>query len=271
MKLEDLKFQPPMILLAGDYGSGKTAFSLTVGSRGYIIDVDNGLRTGMTLKDKFSEARRQVEVKPCWEEKTERAVAWGKVKETLKTVVQLVRAGKFDYDVLILDCFTTLCDLCMRQMLQSSGILGKNPQIQHWGLMNMELMNVLWSLKSLDITVVMLAHTRNLETDSGMKACLAIPGKALPPLIPPFFDEVWRIQSRRASQGKFIRTLQTMSSPEFSAKTRFNVEDKTLVDDGLPEILKRMGFPLNKDKEDVNVVKDVEVVSENQVTLKKEK
>ena len=60
---EDKNHPPPKILIYGDVGCGKTVLALTLGEGAQILDCDMGLRSGFSLQDDFTDARRAVDVK----------------------------------------------------------------------------------------------------------------------------------------------------------------------------------------------------------------
>jgi len=251
MKLSELPMHPPKILLCGDPGSGKTALALTLGKSARVIDLDNGLRTGLTLKDKFESARREVDVRPCWEENPEKAIAFSKARSFISALATECATKTQTCRALVVDSLTTLAEFAMRNVLAANGKLGKPPEIQHWGLSFLDLENVFVALRSLPIVVVVVAHLQRTEEDGVTKSCILMSGQKMPYKIPAYFDEVWVMKTKRVEQGKTKYLIQTKSSTTFSARSRSNLEDNLDADLGLPEILKLMGYDITKGATDV--------------------
>ena len=62
MKAKDLKDlnEPPKILLHGDSSNGKTALISQL-SNAYLMDLDGGMLTALSLKDNFTKYRHEIE------------------------------------------------------------------------------------------------------------------------------------------------------------------------------------------------------------------
>jgi len=252
-KLSELGARPPKIMVMGDFGTGKTALALTLGRHAKVFDFDDGLRTGLSLKDKFLESRKNVEVVSLLESDPKEATAFMKFQSYIGGIVSECRAGTFGYRAVVVDGYTNLLDAAVRNTLKIHGKLGRSPEIQQWGAAFIDVDNVLFALKTLPLVVVLLCHTRRVfDSDGGVVGVeLATPGKNLPQKVPSFFDEVWRLD---VSAGKYV--IQTQASFECKCRSRSCVPDKTSVDLGLPEIMRQwMGYDIDKEvkKEEVKM------------------
>jgi len=244
MKVSEIKLNPPKILLIGDFGTGKTALALTVGGIGQVLDLDNGLRTAMTLEDQWTKRRQDVDVKICWETDPIRALAFNKAKSYILDITNQCRSGKYPFRCLIVDSYSRLAESAVRHVMASHGGADAQPQIQHWGMAFRELENLLIHLRSLPISVIMIAHTMLTEVGGSHVYQISTPGKKLPEKIPTNFDEVWYLQV--VGKDFVIRTRRNVSMP---ARSRANLADKTLANEGMIEIFRKIGFDIEKGAE----------------------
>jgi DNA polymerase III delta prime subunit len=241
MKVSDIKNSPPHILLYGRPGTGKTLLSLTLGEHAQVIDMDGGLRSGVTHKDKFTEHRMKVDVIQCLEDDPQRAVAFSKAKLSIDNIVTQCRNGTYPYKALILDNLTCLADFAMRNVLGAGGA-GNPPQIQHYGMAFIQIQQVMLSLRFLPIVVVLCAHDQRDTIDKEDVREVAVQGKNLPAKITSFFDEVLytKIIPGQGTSNQFV--LQAQSSAAVTARSRGSLKDNTPQDLGLPKILELIGF-----------------------------
>ena len=248
MKVKDSagKMNPPKILIYGDAGSGKTAFATTLGGRLEIIDIDQGIRTALMLKDKWTDERGEVELKTAYENDPSKAIAFDLVESYVNTAVGECMVRKFPFRALCVDSWTTLAEMAVRKVLAQNNMLGKNPQIQHWGMAFTLLEGLLLKLRSLPIVVVLTAHIQRLEEDGVSKVVIATPGQKLPAKVPAYFDEIWRLKTRNAAGGKKEFIIQTISSESVMARSRGCLVDGTSVDLGLVEVLRRIGYDIDE-------------------------
>ncbi len=239
--LNKLKLHAPKILLMGQFGTGKTLWATTLGSKCLVLDLDNGLRSALTFKDKHFNERQLIDVKTCWEEDANRATAFSKFASYLKSIGEECRQNKFERQALIIDGYTSLADFSVRDVLARNGLLGKAPQIQHWGLAFIQIEQVLMELRSLPIVVVMIAHIRRVEVKEETKYEIASPGQKLPDKIPPYFDEVWvtEIKGSGSNQKYVCKTKGTSVVP---CRTRGNIGDNLDMNRDLGFFVEELGF-----------------------------
>lgn len=249
MKLKDLPLHPPKILLTGDPGAGKTGLALTLGKHARIIDLDNGLRVGLSLKDKFYEARNEVDVYACWEDNPKKAFAFQKARSYIESLGGELSSGKSEVRALVVDSLTTLGEFCLRYVLSNANRLGKSPERQEWGIRDIELQNLFVAIRALPIVVVLTAHLQRSIEDDVTKCTLSLPGTKFPPRIPAYFDEIWVQQVRLLGGDKREYRLLTQSTSTLTARSRDNLPDGTDVNLGLPEILRRIGYDIEKPRD----------------------
>lgn len=257
MKLEELKLGPPRVLMYGEVGSGKTAFALTVGERGFVCDFDNGLRSGLSIKDKFSEARRKVEVRQFLEENPEtKATAWLAFKSFVRSLPQAIAEKRFTQKVLVIDSLTVMMDCALRFVLANhGGSLGRAPQIQEWGLSYTEVKNVLAALMALPLAIVLIAHDQfktyrvygeGSDTEDLLRISLAVTGKNTDKELFRFFDEIWYCRGVPIEKGGTRFVFQTNPTGSITARSRSSLPPVVDMSLGLPEVFKLMGFNLGE-------------------------
>lgn len=243
MKVSDIQESPPSILLWGPPGTGKTALALTLGERAEVVDLDDGLKTGSTLKDKFYDARRSVTVNQFIEkEPHKRATIFQKAKEHIYGIATQINQNKYPFDALIVDSLSALADSAVRQIMGNSGDPGATPQIQHWGLAFNEVKNVMGVIRSIStkIPVVVIGHDQEGKEEGKIE--LALSGKKLPGQIIRYFDEVLYMRVKAEGGGKFKYVVQTKNDSRVECRSRANLENMTDTSEGMWDLIKKMGY-----------------------------
>ncbi len=246
-KLSTLELHPPKILLMGTFGTGKTLLATSVGKRGRILDLNNGLLSARTFKDDHTKTRGEIDVKTCWEQDPFKALAFEKVRSYVESMREECYREKNDYDTLIIDGYTDLAEFAVRNVMDANGMIGKNPQIQHWGLAFQKIKWVLTVLKSLPINLIVIAHTRRVEDEGVSTYELATPGTKLPAEVPTYFDEIWFMQVK-GSGAKREFVVRTQPTSLFPAKTRTQVPDNQLASLGMNHFLKQIQVSAEESK-----------------------
>ena len=246
--LKDMKIdvRGPKIISYGRPGSGKSAFWLTLGAGSIYLDCDCGWRTGLTLKDRWSDSRGLVELKECWETDGSKATAFSKTASYIQAIVAGVKDKSCKARVVVLDSFTSLAEAAMRDVLYTNGKLGTNPEIQHWSMMYNRIEQVLMNLKSLPLAVVLIMHQEIHEIDGVDTITLACPGQKLAPRITPYFDEILYSRVKNGAGGKNEYVIQSKSTASLPVRSRNNVPEGYNTNDGAVRLLKDyMGYDVS--------------------------
>lgn len=258
MKISEATDQPLKIILHSPSGRGKTALATTLGECAQIIDIDLGTETARKFQDQFSGVRGKVDWLPCPEPAPlQAAVAFSKAKDYIIAISNAIFQKKWPFKVLIVDSFTSAADGAIRYVMHNNGRLNRPAIVPRgkdmgggisqpeWGLMITELENFVLLLRGLPCHVVMIAHTVPVKDQNDfVRQEISIPTQKLPPRIPGYFDEIWYIDYEEKGGGVRDRVLRTVEQPQFIAKSRAGLPDKTDVNLGLPEIFKRLGRSL---------------------------
>lgn len=257
MKLGEMTLaRPPNILLYGPVGCGKTALALTLGERAQIADMDDGLKTGLSLKDSMYNMRTQVDVRQFLETNLPKtAVAFRGFKSFVYGLPADIQAKRWPFQALIIDSLTTWADAATKYIMSNGGRIDDAPEIQHWGLSFNEITNVLGVIRTLPVPVILIAHEQVKSIGKGLNAEekleIAVSGKNLPSKITRYFDEVWYMKAKPAGAGKMQYVVQTVSDDKKIARSRGCLPDNTDTSCGMWELLKRVGYVPPEVKNDV--------------------
>lgn len=235
--------KPPRIMIYGPPGSGKTAFTMTGGAKVKYLDIDGGVRTGLFLKDKWSDQRELCfdNVTDCTEPSAKQAVAFRKVKALVESYAENKDAQK-ERPILVIDSLTTLLEYCMRYVLDTNGILNKNPRKSDWGQRDTETKQLLINLKAVDACIILIAHEISEEADGTIVINPAMTGQKLPPFILSQFDEILYARLLKKEGNVTEYTIWSKPTASLRLRSRSCLPTTYNMDDGLLPFLAQMGF-----------------------------
>jgi hypothetical protein len=237
--LEDYKEKKPIkMLLMGDTGTAKTGSLASLANAGYklhILDYDNGLDILSTTVKK--ECLKNVEYETLTEKKK---VVNGEVlpafspKAFSKGLALLTEwANKYTSleDVIVIDSLTFMSDAALEFVQAGTGHLGRQPEIQEWGIAMSKIEDVLAILYSEDVqcNVIINSHIKYIQDESTgiMKAQINTLGTKLPPKVGRYFNHMLLAQmqgSKRILKTKATAIMGLKSPNPQKVKDSYDVE-----------------------------------------------
>lgn len=242
MQLTNDNITPPSIFLWGQFGQGKTAFVETGGASVQLADLDNGAKTGLNLKDKWLEERKKIDWLPFLDKPGE-VNAWRDIKAHITSIPAKIAAKQYPYRVFVIDSFTTFCEQAFKFVLRNNNNLWGNPTQPQWGMMMIEVKQLMHVVRSLPICKIVIAHEQEETVGEMIQLKPKVPGKALYPEIPPLFDEILYAKKVNLAGDKSEFRIHTKSTSYYPARSRYNIDNFNM-DLGLKELLKLMSYEI---------------------------
>lgn len=257
MKVSELRALPIKLLIYSRAGLGKTALALTLGEKCLYLDMDDNMEVAFGLDDEFKDARLSVEVEQFIDTDHTKAVAFMKLRQRIIKISNDCRKGAFEYDFVVVDSLTSLALAAQHQCMVNASKTGQNPQIQHWGSILNEILQIVTMIRSLPVVVLVLAHETTFTADDVSIIQIAISGQKLPGQITRMFNEIWYLRAKAdggGAQTLYIQTVPTSSITCRSGRglptgTHYAMIDKKGLPVGSVGMKELLGMIDRKDKE----------------------
>ena len=259
-KLSDYKLKPPRLLFYGNPGTGKTALALSGGDRVMALDVDGGMRTGLTFKDKFYADRLNVEVKDCDETDPERPTSYAKVRSYITSFAREARAGKATAKILVIDSWTSVCVAAKTKVAADNGRVGQRLFQNHWGFVIGDLEALVTIIKTIPAVVIVTAHKMFVNEEDQpdiAKGTVMCYGKKLPSVLVGAFDEVWHTKVKELPQDRVDIAIESQPSPAQMTRSRMQLPKDSRASEGLVALLMKIGHNVDTGEDFIPGAKDV--------------
>ena len=214
MKVSELAAMPPKLLIYSRAGLGKSALAMTLGEDCLYHDLDDNMEVAFGLRDDFYTDRQCVEVKQFLDDDPKAPIAFKRFKAAVYSVSDMCRKGTFPYKYYVVDSLTSLAMAAQHMVMANNSKAGENPQIQHWGILLNEILNIVTAIRALPVCVIVLAHETTFVSDDQNVVQIAISGQKLPGQITRQFSEIWYLRAKPSgagSQDLFIQSVPTSS------------------------------------------------------------
>ncbi len=213
MKVADLIKQnkPPNLLIGGSAGSGKTCL-VAQAAKGYLMDFDGHMKNVVTVNDKFTVLRNQIEfdmfvdeVKITDGKPSLASSKYLEAKAKLLSISQLCIDKKWPFDALIIDTITGLCRAIQLHIMACAGNPFKKPRIQDFGSFICELESILTIMRAIPVLKITTAHEMVIFGSQDQQITTRLMSATKPHganKLAWLFDQVLMAKKRFRGQGK---------------------------------------------------------------------
>lgn len=213
--------------IAGDFGTGKSAFAASCPTPGFVFDFDDGIQL---YRDKDFD----------YESYSLSASGWVKFEKDLREVKKDVEKGK--YQTVIIDSTTSMTDIAMERALQldpkRSSTDGPLWNV-HYQLVKNLMEGKLRQIITLPCNVIVIAHLKIIQ-DQETGAIISIEPLLtgqLSTIIPGYFGEVYLAFTKQVAAKKSggkaetVYYLRTIPRGHYKARSRLSGIERLLPDE----------------------------------------
>lgn len=209
----------------GDAGAGKTVFGTSFPGISRVLDFDNKIDSAALHWKSVGQAEKLKNIHVT--QFATHLDAKSPIDELSnifnKEFIPQQRAGKMEFDNLLVDSITTFSSATLKHIVKSNPGIKRNvtaqgpqPGMQDFGILLREFERIISGLLSLPCNVIMLAHIATEKDDAtGQILRHTMMDGSFAKRLPIYFKEVWRIYVK---DGK--RMAQTQSDHMFSCRSQ---------------------------------------------------
>lgn len=215
-KLSEIKTEGQLkILIQGDSGTGKTCYASTFPGRVLFLDFDGKVDSAAAYLRfrKLDQQIEQIEV-----EQLAPTLAESPINQLTKIINERLipqqRAGKMEFQTLVLDSITTFSAATLAHIVKSNPGIKRNetkqgpqPGLQDYGILRREFQRLIPGLLTLPCNVIMLAHISTEKDElTGQLMRHAMMDGSFARELPIYFKEVHRLYVK---DGRRVAQTQT--------------------------------------------------------------
>lgn len=219
MKVAQLRALPIKLLIYSRAGLGKTALALTLGEDCLYLDMDDNMEVAFGLKDQYLTDRQCVEVEQFIDYDRTKALAFMNLRKRIIKISNDCMKGTFEYKYVVVDSLTSLALSAQHQCMVNASKGGQNPQIQHWGWILNEILQITTMIRALPVVVLVLAHETTFTADDVSVIQIAISGQKLPGQITRMFNEIWYLRAKATGGGAQTLYIQTVPTSSITCRS----------------------------------------------------
>lgn len=234
-------------LVMSDAGAGKTILGTSFPGKTRVLDFDNKIDSAALYWRHKGQTERLANINVTqFKGNLTGGLATNPINEMLKIFkdefIPQQKAGKMEFDTLLVDSITTFSSAALRYIVESNPGIKRNmttqgaqPGLQDYGVLQREFERIINGLLSLPCNVIMLAHIaiEKDETTGAISRHTMMDGSFARKL-PIYFKEVWRLYAKDGH-----RWVQTQTDHMYNCRSQIpGLPNPMQVDNGYADFEK---------------------------------